>query len=90
VALTTEHTAPYVAWTTTTAYITPSSASAAKDFAPAKVRTKLLKYDEKYIKKTTLKSIVDMMLVAVACSECEECANLSFNICLIGELPFAL
>ena len=42
VARTTERTALYVAWTTTTAFITQSSASAAKDFAPAKVRNKLL------------------------------------------------
>jgi len=75
VARTTEHTAPYVGWTTTTAYITPSSASAAKDFAPAKVRDKLLKYEAKYKKKTTLKSIEDKMLAAITCSECEECTN---------------
>lgn len=74
-ARTTERTALYVVWTTTTAYITQSSASAAKDFAPAKVRNKLLKYEEKYKKKTTLKSIVDKMLAAVTCSECEECAT---------------
>jgi hypothetical protein len=75
VARTTEHTAPYVAWTTTTAYITPLSASAAKDFVPAKVRNKLLMYEEKYKKKTMLMSIVDKMLAAVTCSECEECAT---------------